>query len=54
MPRKANLSEIIPNRFYEIDATVKYQHVADNVITAVIEQGDIQTKISIPKEGVEL
>ncbi len=54
MPRRQELSSIIPNRFYEIDATLKYQHVGPNIITGIIEQNNVQTKICIPKDGIEL
>ncbi len=38
MPRKESLSQIIPNKFYSIDATIKYKHETENYTTAVIEQ----------------
>lgn len=36
MPRKSALNEIAPNRFYEIDATLKYKHEGENSITGII------------------
>lgn len=54
MPKRQPLSNIAPNRYYEIDATLKYKHEGPNTITGIIEQGQVQTKISIPKDGVEL
>jgi sensor c-di-GMP phosphodiesterase-like protein len=54
MPRRESLAAITPNRFYEIDATLKYQHVGPNSITGIIEENNHQTKIMIPKDGIEL
>jgi len=38
MPRKESLATIMPNRYYDIQATVKYFHRAEHGATAVIEQ----------------
>lgn len=48
MPRKESLATIVPNRYYDLQATVKYFHRTEHGATAVIEQDQIQKKIMLP------
>ena len=52
MPRQSTLSDIQPNKFYKVTATVKYQHIGEDFITAIIQQDNVQKKILIPKNSV--
>ena len=45
MPRKEPLATITPNRYYDIEATVKYFHRTEHGATAVIEQDQVQKKV---------
>lgn len=54
MPRKETLAAITPNRYYHLEATLKYIHQTENLITAIIEQDNIQRKIKFPKMMAEL
>ena len=54
MPRQENLAAITPNRYYSLEATVKYVHETDGCTTAIIEQENTQRKIKSPHVGLEL
>lgn len=54
MPRKESLAAIVPNRYYDIEATVKYFHHTEKGTTAVIEQDEVQKKIMLPARSIEL
>jgi len=54
MPRKESLSAIVPNKYYSLDATLKYIHNSSSFITAIIEQDNIQKKIKFPTSIPEL
>lgn len=48
MPKQETLANITPNKYYSLDANLKYMHKTQNFITAIIEQEDTQSKIKIP------
>ena len=54
MPRKESLSAILPNRYYDLQATVKYLHHTEKGTTAVIEENEVQKKIMVPPRSIEL
>jgi hypothetical protein len=54
MPRKESLAAIVPNRYYDIEATVKYHHNTEKGTTAIIEQDEVQKKIMLPARSVAL
>lgn len=54
MPRREALINLTPNRYYEIEATLKYKHQTANYTTAIIEQDNTQSKIKIPSSDIEM
>lgn len=54
MPRKESLSAVLPNRYYDLQATVKYLHHTEKGTTAVIEENEVQKKIMLPPRSIEL
>ena len=54
MPRKESLSIIVPNRYYDLQATVRYLHKTEKGTTAIIEQDEVQKKIMLPADTPEL
>ena len=54
MPRKESLAAIVPNRYYDLEATVKYFHNTEKGTTAIIEQDDVQKKIMLPPRSIQL
>ena len=48
MPKKENLSALLPNKYYNLQAILKYTHENNGKITAIIEQDNIQKKIMLP------
>jgi hypothetical protein len=54
MPRKEVLAAITPNRYYHLEATLKYVHETENLTTAIIEQDNTQKRIKFPRMMREL
>ena len=54
MPRKETLAAITPNRYYTLEAKLKYVHETEGCTTAIIEQENTQRKIKFPQVGMEL
>jgi hypothetical protein len=54
MPRKESLSAIVPNRYYDLEATVKYIHHTEKGTTAIIEEDEVQKKIMVPPRSLDL
>jgi hypothetical protein len=54
MPRKESLAAIAPNRYYDLQATVKYLHHTEKGTTAIIEQDEVQKKIMVPPRTLNL
>lgn len=54
MPRKESLATIVPNRYYDLQATVKYFHRTEQGATAIIEQDQVQKKILLPSQTNDL
>lgn len=54
MPRRESLAAIVPNRYYDLQATVKYLHQTEKGTTAIIEQDEVQKTIMIPPRTVNL
>lgn len=55
MPRQELLENITPNKYYTIDATLRYMHTTPNYQTAILESNNKQAKIKLlPGTEVEL
>ena len=52
MPRKESLAAIVANRYYDLEATVKYFHHTEKGTTAIIEQDEVQKRIMLPPRSV--
>jgi hypothetical protein len=54
MPRQESLSAITPNRYYRLQATLKFKHQTEYFTTAIIEEDSVQRKIKLPLEAHDL
>jgi len=54
MPRKEPLAAITTNKYYDIQAAVRYFHRTEHGATAVIEQDLVQKKIILPAQTINL